>query len=836
MAIALAGVAVAVLLGGSGLSVLPTLPRVALALVVLVLLPGFGWRRAIGAHGPGGSVLASGWALGYGVGWLGLGVLLTNALGLPFTVLARYGAPWGALPWLAAAVWAPRTPEAPAPLPRAAIVAIAAAALLAGVHGAQLGTPVSYHTDSPDHIGTVRRMLASGQAFPTDAFFRDAGPAGVDPRKGLWHPEVALVCALSHTDPLACWRSLAALLAPLFVLNAAGFAWFLGGGLAAAAGAWGLLLTYGGGLGAQYLREAVFSTKLADQLALAAAAAMLMDLGTCSRRSRLATAGLMAGTCAAHVFGSIQFAVVFGALAVGLALRDRGFSPLMRRVLLTALTGAAVVFPYLAWRALQGYAPTNIIHTESQGLLELVPGVNIVSVGAVWDWFGPLWVLFPVVLLAGWRARANTAALYLSAVTLAVGGLMFLPPVVSLLAPRLGYLLMRLPWLLPSSAAVAFLVVLVRDSWRRGARRSALAVVGVLVLALAGPLADAVHAFVLPARVREADATVSVERWADALAWMDRELPYGTVVLSDPATSYSVPMLTRHWVTSLVDQHSSPNDSLALARILDARDALDPYASWARTAQVVRRWGATAIALNGRWNEAPGLDYWAPDAVWYEAARARLESEPQAFERVYDQHKFTVYVVHGRALDSLRGGEMPRPFVRALATTDRPHSMGAGLPDLVSFRIAPSTATVGDTLAGCIEWHAREPLRAGSYHVAVRFDRPLPPGTPAAPEALGKWWRKCVEKFHRERYRFRADHLPVDGGYGVDRWTAGEVVRDTFRIAVPADAAAGDYIVKLAMTRTPHYPNLRLRDLTSDRDVLDGLPVGRVRVARAGGH
>ena len=56
------------------------------------------------------------------------------------------------------------------------------------------------------------------------------------------------------------------------------------------------------------------------------------------------------------------------------------------------------------------------------------------------------------------------------------------------------------------------------------------------------------------------------------------------------AGSFSaVPMLTRHWVTSLVDQHSSPDDSLALARILDARDALDPYAPWERTAAVVRR-------------------------------------------------------------------------------------------------------------------------------------------------------------------------------------------------------------------------------------------------------
>mgnify|MGYP003346325494 CR=1 FL=1 len=132
------------------------------------------------------------------------------------------------------------------------------------------------------------------------------------------------------------------LLAPLFVLNAAAFAWWLGGPLAAAAGAWGLLLTYGGGLGTQYLREAVFATKLADQLALATAALLFVDLERRTRRTRLAVIGLMLGTLAAHVFGAIQFAIVFGALGVGLALRDRALSPAFRRVAATALLGIAI--------------------------------------------------------------------------------------------------------------------------------------------------------------------------------------------------------------------------------------------------------------------------------------------------------------------------------------------------------------------------------------------------------------------------------------------------------------------------------------------------------------
>ena len=835
---ALAGGVTLLALGAGVLEAWPAGLRLALAFVALVLLPGEGWRRAIGAPAPGGALLGLGVSLGYGVAWTGLAVLATRILGLPFTVLAEHGAPWTLLPWLVAAFIAPRTHESFPPLPRSATVAIALAALLAGVHLARLGTPVAYYTDSPDHIGTVRRMAASGDAFPVDAFFRDAGASGADPRKGLWHPCVALVCRVSHVDPLPAWRGLAALLAPLFVLNAAAFAWWLGGPLAAAVGAWALLLTYGGGLGTQYLREAVFATKLADQLALGAAALLFVDLERRTRRTRIAVVALMLGTIVAHVFGAIQFAIAFGALAVGLAIRDRGISPVVRRLAVSALAGVVVALPYLLWRAHQAYAPSNIIHTEPQGLLELAPGAIIVSYGVLWDWLGPAWVLFPCSLFAWWAARRRPAAVYLLGVTVAVFTLLFVPPVVAVLQPRLGYLLMRFPWLLPTSAAVAFLVVTARDAWGEGRRVVAGLALGLVALVVLPLVRDAAHAIGATEDVRRHEAGVSVEQWGDALAWMDRHLPEGTVVLSDPATSYSVPMLTRHWVTALVDQHSSPNDSLALDRILDARDALDPYAPWSRTAAVVRRWGATVIAVNGRWDRAPELDYWAPDADWAAAVDARLAQAPQVFQRVWTHDRFSVWTIDRAALDALEGGGAPRPFVRALATGDREQRLSSSVPvpALVSASFATREAAHGDTLRGVCEWHAAQPLRAGAYRVAVRFDRALPPGTPNAPRAVSKLWRKAIERVRHERYRFREDHLPVDGAYGVDRWSAGEVVRDSFRIVIPADVAPGDYTIKVAMTRDAHYPNLRLLDMTSDDDVLDGLPVGTLRVRAPGGH
>jgi hypothetical protein len=821
--------------------------RVTLGFVLLVWLPGMGWARAIGARPAGGRVFVAAWATGYGIAWLGLWVLAARALGVPFTQLVHAGAAWTAVPWLVSLATAPREADAGAshattrsaergasrrgtrdPLAIACATAIAVAALLALAAVARHGPPITYLSDSPDHLGTIRRMLASGDPFPRDAFFRDAGATGADPRKGLWHPCVALVCALAHADPVDAWHTLAAILAALAVLTASAFAYRLGGHLAAAAGAWAMLLGYGGGLGTPYLSEAVFATKLADALALATAAALLDDLEQRSLRSRLAVAGLVLGTIFTHVFGALQFTITFGALGVGFLVRDRGWSSPLARLVGTSLACALAAAPYLAWRAHGAYAPVNPIHTEPQGLLTLAHGVRIVSVGALWDWLGPLWLLFPLSLVWWVRAVREPAVLYLLTTTLAVCVLMFLPPVVAVLEPRLGYLLMRLPWLLPVGPAAAFVVGRAEVAWRARRRAQALVPAALLAVTFAGPLADAAHAFAGSAASGSVLAHADMRRWSDALAWMDKGLPEGSVVLSDPATSYSIPAFTRHWVTSLADQHSSPNDPLALTRILDARDALDPYAPWSRTAQAVARWGVTAIVLNGRFPEPPQLDYWAPAPDWYDAARARLDRAPTAFERVYDTNRFTVYVVHRDALARLTDGGTGRPFVRPRRPGDPALDLGAALPRLVSFRLAPSHAGRGDTLVGRIEWRAARPLPPGSYEVAVRFDRALPGDVPRAPDAVSKVWRKAVE-----HVRFRADHLPASGDYGVDRWAPDEVVGDPFRVVIPGDVAAGDYWVRVSMVRQPHYPNLELRDLLSDEDLLNGLAVGRLEIAPA---
>jgi hypothetical protein len=681
-------------------------------------------------------------------------------------------------------------------------------------------------------------MMAEGDAFPVDAFFRDAGRAGADPRKGLWHPGVATIATLAHADPLDAWWTLAALLAPLFALNAAAFAFLIGGPLAAAIAAWALVFTYGGTLASQYLREAVFATKLADQLALATITAVVADLDGRRTVTRLAAVGLALGAVAAHVFAAIEFGVVFGSLGVGLLVTERGFGSRARRLAVTASALGLACLPYLLWRAHGAYAPNNVIHTEPQGLLQLAPGVTVISVGVLWDWFGKLWVVFPLSLVAWARNASRTPVLLLLTTTLAVTLLMFCPPVVALLQPRIGYLLMRFVWLLWLPAALAFaipaLLAAVRTGGVPGRAAAVVALLGLAAL-FAPVISDAAHVLASPAAARARDMDESVLRWRGALSWMDSHLPEGTVVLSDPATSYSVPMMTRHWVSTLVDQHSSPNDSLALTRILDARDALDPGAGWERTRDVLRRWGVTAIALNNRFSERPRLDYWAPTPDWFARSRARFDAEPGAFVRVYDTRDFVVYQVVPAALDSLHGVAFPRAGVRPWrpGSDPAPRAVAPGEPELLAMRLGAASVRPGEVVPVAIDWRAPRALPVGHYTVAVRFDRDLPAGfTP--PAWCAKPARKVLEKLRHERYRFRDDHLPAGGDFGVDLWRPSMVVTDSFRVAVPADMAPGDYRIQVLMLREPHYPNFRLADYFLDHDYYTGLPVGTLRVSRAG--
>ena len=140
---------------------------------------------------------------------------------------------------------------APALLTRIAAYVSLGVLAAAGLRG---GATMRFTGDGPDHVGTIREILASGSFFPTEAFHVGAGILGADPRKGLLHPVYAALCTISGLDPVDLWTLLPIVTAPF--LFAAGYLFLRGLRVRPAlsvAGAWILLLTWNHGLGSGLL-------------------------------------------------------------------------------------------------------------------------------------------------------------------------------------------------------------------------------------------------------------------------------------------------------------------------------------------------------------------------------------------------------------------------------------------------------------------------------------------------------------------------------------------------------------------------------------------------------
>src|SRR5213079_114600 len=103
---------------------------------------------------------------------------------------------------------------------------------------------------------------------------------------------------------------------------------------------------------------------------------------------------------------------------------------------------------------------------------------EIVSPFVLTDWMGALWILFPLCWWPLWKhGRRDPAALYTLTTSVAVALVMFDPPVVAALEPRLGYLLMRMIWMVPVTPLVGWTLMALGHALRHasGAARARIA-------------------------------------------------------------------------------------------------------------------------------------------------------------------------------------------------------------------------------------------------------------------------------------------------------------------------------------------------------------------------
>ncbi len=779
-------------------------------------------------------------------------VAIAFALGLGMACAINVAAAWwgfdpGVVLWVlpaigvALACMRPARPvEAAAPrgmLPWSLLAVVAVAtALVVGT----LGAPLMTDTDSPDHIATVRRIADTRVVLPGDAFFADAGLYGADPRKGVYHAWIASVVRASHVDPVEAWRWLPILFIPTFLLAVAAFTYKLTGSRMSALLAAVLFpLIYGGGLGGTELRETVYSTRIGEMVAILAAACLVRFIERGGRR-RLALFVAVGWTAiAVHLWIVLYFAVAFGVYALGTLAVQRSWRTLGRFAAAAAAL-AVPALPYLMWRKGQAYGPQNEIHTEPQGLFYLDAHRFTVDPQAIWTWSG-VWLLVALAA-APWfwsRRRESTGAIYLALVPWAVVLVVLNPFVLPLAHRTLGYLVMRLIWIVPVIPAIATVLTAVGEVALRGtgrARAWALTGSAAALLVLAPALGQAVSNLTDRGLLHSLEAERGPAPWMDLLTWLRDEYPRPRVLLADPGTSYSIPAYTGHQVTAYLDQHSSPNDPRGLTRILDARDVLSPSVDLRTTLTLLRAYGADAVVVNQRFARPISFDYWSVEPRLYAATRAKFEGHPEWFRPVFAERGAWVFEL----TDSARHGalpppaEMPRPVLTA---TERESTLATVTPLADGLFLQYGTTSdrpayaPGDTIQFVTHWALTpgQVARPGSYTVYVRLDGAEPRGP-----LYSDWWqkpyRKALERTTGRKWRARETHRPLNGVFAPDRWREGEIVADSSTFGVPRELAPGEYEVRVRMVRMPHYPNTRLRDYLSDDDLFNGPVVGHVTI------
>jgi len=772
----------------------------------------------------------------------GLGLLPAGLLALA-AHFGRFDAGVGmwALPLLGfvLAVIEPPRPVAPAD-PRGLlpwVIMIGWILVVAAVVGG-LGAPLTYQSDSLDHIATVRRIVDTREPFPTDAFFHDAGASGADPRKGTYHVALALIARAAHVDPVTLWRFLPLLFIPIFLLAMYVLTFTLTRSrMAGVVSVVIFPLIYGGGPGGTELRETVYSTRVGEIVALLSIAALVRFVERGGKRRLALFWAVALSAMLVHVWIALYFALAFGAYTLGALVTDPGRERWKRFGLafggLLALAG-----PYLAFRARQAYGPQNVIHTEPQGLLYLTKGLFIVDPQSMWVWHGA-WLLVALAAVPWFwsRRKEATGSIYLAVVTPAVLLVMLNPFVLPLVQAKLGYLTMRFIWIAPVIPAAAIVITALAEGVvrRRGAQRT-WAGIGLLVCALllAPAVREATTLVTQRAQLRADEAARSAAPWYDVLAFIGTRAPDLHVFAADPVTSYSIPAYTGRQVMAFYDQHSSPNDPRGLTRILDARAILSPLVDMPRTIELLRAYGVDGVVVNGRFDGPVTTDYWSMSPANFLATRAKFEARPGLFHSGYESPGASVFAL----TDSARSGPLPSPSAArlgALEGTRQPDSSRTPITD-GAFRDYEtrirSQAAAGETLWVTTWWSLRgdSAVAPGNYLVFFRLDARAMPRGPLYSPAYDKLYRKVLERWTGVRWRFRTTHHPIDGIYAPDLWQPGQVIPDEYPVAVPPNMAPGEYDVRVRLVRIPHYPNTSIADYLHDDDEFSGPVVGRLTI------
>jgi hypothetical protein len=724
-----------------------------------------------------------------------------------------------------------------APILLAALVAIVGALIL------RTGDPLTYTSDSPDHIAYIRTISTTHQVFPERFYYAESGVLTRDIRKGMIHALWGTINSLTGSPDVAAIWPLISLIGSIFFvvsLYCAGLVLF-GSAAIGLAAAMLFVLYYQGGLAGYQLVYNAAGYSFGKSFYILAFAFIPGCLAS-PRPGALALVALAllaaTGTHIAHLAAALFVIAVFSLSSLLAAATDERRGLVTRRI--PILFAAAILpnLPYLLLRYLRDYAPNNPIHTHVQGILYLTKNLYVMNPLTFFGAAGPLGALALVSVFILWkRARLERNLRLLLHGTIAVYLLLFIPFWYPFLLEKMSYLLLRFEFAVPSMIVSAYLL---GELWKklRGrnpelGRLPALLGIAAAAVLLALPLVKTASGFAYGGAVSSRLRGESFRNLGDLFEFINQNCPRGSVIASDPITSFGIPAFTDDFVICPFDQHSTPNDSTAVVRISDCRNLFQPGISMTDIGRILDSYGAGYLLINGRIPAYVQTMYWKPDRDAALALSVRIQAPTSPFKVLYERDGITLAeLIAGPMVAGIeRRAKYPPGAGDTIDAEAASHLASSGIAGIRIKEAAPDRieAAPGDTVGVDITWVATERSPLSSYVSYLRFETDFPKNALYRP-AWGKPYRKIMEKMNGRRYRFRGDFQPFGGIVPPDTWPLLREMHDRVRVEIPRDASPGAYTVFLKMADLPQYPNYVLKDILTDDDFYRGAPVATIRV------
>lgn len=702
------------------------------------------------------------------------------------------------------------------------------------------GAMFDWGADSMDHVGTVRDIVEKRQLFPTNAFYAGDDGLGPDPRKGLYHASLAVISIVTGIEPYRIWIWLPALLLPILLCSYFVFTSELFENKNTALISAICFLLFFEGANRTVLGAAGYPSRVAIQMYLTALFLMFKFLRTENPRFLLGGAFLGYAIATVHIYYYFQFCLALGAFFIFSFLLRRADKRTLFNIVKLGAATVVLSIPYLILQYKLSYAVENPNHSNIRHMLYFSDTVFAVNPTEPLDIIGPMGVFAFVLTPFLYKyARKHAGILFLFANMIITPLIIFNPPVVVTLGKLItNGLVRRIIRLAPYIAVVGFFTnEMIRAFLRgRGWRiRAKSLLFFALFLAASVPYFSQFYEDYRPA-AKELERNQSAFKWFDALEFLEGKVDTPKVILSDPWTSYSIPAFTKHYIVAVPVGHASPKDANNVARIRDAMNVLNPYVDMKNTMSILDKYNVDYVVINQTFDSRVDRHGWAINPLLYEGTRRKFESFPGIFRSVYHETNLQIYEYRRPA--DVAGLETGRVLEVPYLTADAPklrNVVNAIYEDqfmLLGAVADRDTVSRGDTLGIKCYWkNLKETVPPKYYKVFVRFDTEYEKGALYRPY-WSKIYRRAKQLVAHERFRFRADHNPVNGVYPPNDWRPGETVVDEFEVMIPSDVAAGSYEVKVTLLEMPYGPNLYWSDLFMDNDIYDGVKVGSIVVRR----